>query len=115
MPNDPAPSDATAREIAAALRTHVLVAGDGTQPSRRPDDAIARLMRAAAEALDPTITWQPIETAPLDEWVLVYAAPAHGLDGFICTARYHSDGGWCVDELRHTTHWMPLPEPPHAE
>ena len=67
-------------------------------------------------ASDPQSTrWQPIETAPLDQWVLVYAAPAHGLDGFICTARHHSDGGWCVDELRHTTHWMPLPEPPHAE
>ena len=59
--------------------------------------------------------WQPIGTAPLDAWVLVYAAPRDGLDGFICTARYHSDGGWCVDELRHVTHWMPLPEPPHAE
>lgn len=56
--------------------------------------------------------WRLIDTAPLDAWVLVYAASRDGLDGFICTARYHSDGGWCVDELREVTHWMPLPEPP---
>jgi hypothetical protein len=73
------------------------------------------LMHAIEWCADGRTGWQPIETAPLDEWVLVYAATAHGLGGFICTARHHSDGGWCVDELRHTTHWMPLPEPPHAE
>lgn len=59
--------------------------------------------------------WQPIETAPEGNqwrWVIVYAAPAHGLPGFVCPAQWHPDAGYCVDELRETTHWMPLPPPP---
>jgi len=65
------------------------------------------------------IGWQPIETAPTGDAgtrdapdVLVYAAPAHGLRGFMAVTRWHYAGGWCVDELRPVTHWMPLPEPP---
>jgi len=23
-------------------------------------------------------------------------------------ASYHPDAGWCVDELRQATHWMPV-------
>lgn len=63
--------------------------------------------------------WQPIETAPTGDAgtrdapdVLVYAAPAHGLPGFMCVARWDIDAGWCVDELRQATHWQPLPPPP---
>lgn len=57
--------------------------------------------------------WQPIGTAPTDgARVIVYAAPYQGLPGFVCVADYHPDGGWCVDELREVTHWMPLPAPP---
>jgi hypothetical protein len=57
--------------------------------------------------------WQPIETAPMDgRTVLVWASPYDDLPGFQTTARYHPDAGWCVDELRKATHWMPLPEPP---
>ena len=57
--------------------------------------------------------WQLIEIAPKDGTnVLVWAAPAHGLLGFIALAAYDQDAGWCVDELREATHWMPLPTPP---
>lgn len=59
--------------------------------------------------------WQPIATAPTGDDVLVYAAPAHGLPGFMAVTRWHSDGGWCVDELRAITHWMPLPAAPAQE
>ena len=61
-------------------------------------------------------TWQPIETAPTDgRLVIVYAEAHDGLDGFVTAARWHEDAGWCVDELRPVTHWMPLPEPPKGE
>lgn len=57
--------------------------------------------------------WRQIETAPLDgSTVLVFAAGRHGLPAFQTTAAYHPDAGWCVDELREATHWMPLPDAP---
>ena len=57
--------------------------------------------------------WQPIETAPTDgTQVIVYAASCHGLRGFVSVCHWYIDVGWCVDELRPVTHWMPLPEPP---
>ncbi len=68
--------------------------------------------------------WQPIETAPRDGTrVLVFAqldppekwvAEIHDLPTITCVAAYHPDAGWCVDEVREVTHWMPLPPPPSA-
>ena len=70
------------------------------------------LMHAIEWCAGSRTGWQPIETAPHDQWVLVYAAPAHGLPGFVCAALCTREGGWCVDELRHATHWRPLPAVP---
>lgn len=72
-----------------------------------------------------TTDWQPIETAPTDGTkVLIYAQdpcpplqpgdPWKLLPPFMAVVAYHPDGGWTVCELRIATHWMPLPEPPHA-
>lgn len=58
--------------------------------------------------------WQPIETAPRDRLVEVYAPspdPArwtpevHNLPPIVCLARWHPDGGFCVCEIREVTHW----------
>ena len=60
--------------------------------------------------------WQPIETAPTDGTaVLTYAPGKYGLIPLFSVARYHPDAGWCVDELRDVTHWMPLPDPPEVK
>lgn len=57
--------------------------------------------------------WQPIETAPTDgTHILVFAPGVEDLRHIICSCSYHPDGGFCVDELRYPTHWMPLPAPP---
>ena len=57
--------------------------------------------------------WQPIETAPKDgTLVIVFAPSIYDLSEIVCVAAYHLDAGWCVDELREVTHWMPLPTPP---
>lgn len=54
--------------------------------------------------------WEPMATAPTDGTeVYVYAAEREGLPYFITVAAYHPDAGWCVDELREATHWMPKP------
>lgn len=64
------------------------------------------------DLLDAT-EWRPISTAPKDGTrILVYAAEREGLPAFQCVAAWHTDGGWCVDELREATHWHPLLAPP---
>lgn len=76
----------------------------------------AEVAEAECKRLQTARKWKPIETAPPDGTpVLVYASPAHGLEGFMCVAAYHPSAGWCVDELREATHWMPLPLPPAPE
>ena len=70
--------------------------------------------KAAWEAARPE--WQPIETAPVDEWVLM-------LDGDRTMSRSRYDIPVYVDMVesggqgRGTsyTHWMPLPKPPKGE
>lgn len=61
--------------------------------------------------------WKPIETAPRDELVLVFAPGTSDrwdgdLGNLICPCKWHPDAGFCVCELRDPTHWMPLPSPP---
>jgi hypothetical protein len=58
--------------------------------------------------------WQPIGTAPKDgTCFLAYAAPGqHGLPELYSLCVWHSNAGFCIDELREPTHWQPLPPPP---
>lgn len=60
--------------------------------------------------------WQPIETAPLNRYVLAWSE----VDG-CSVASYQGDGEWsdgrtdqCGDLilLEEVTHWMPLPDRP---
>lgn len=61
--------------------------------------------------------WQPIETEPRDELILVGPTKRMG----ICAAMLHSRDGWvtetCSDwvSIYTPTHWMPLPPPPGAK
>jgi hypothetical protein len=66
--------------------------------------------------------WQPIETAPLNERiVLAYFGPVLAMRGFACIGHFFKweamkdrlATGWpssCTP-----THWMPLPPPPGAD
>lgn len=67
---------------------------------------------------DSEMNWQPIETAPREDDLCIFAwcPDAHG---YIVVAWQSDDlvkgGGWFGLEdytLVHPTHWMPLPEPP---
>lgn len=57
--------------------------------------------------------WRPIETAPKDRLILVYAPSYLELPAIMCLCQWHPDAGFCVDELREPTHWKPY-EPPEA-
>lgn len=55
------------------------------------------------------MNWQPIDTAPKDEIVLVWR------DGYPMLTAYHEECVWMTIGRRHIdppTHWMPLPAPP---
>lgn len=59
--------------------------------------------------------WQPIETAPKDRAIWVYAETDPGnadLEDFQCQASWHNDAGWIVSEYHTATHWCPLPPRP---
>ena len=69
-------------------------------------------------------SWQPIETAPMGQWVLAYCPD--GFDGFhvdtdtlkpevrVGLMYGREPGFWegVADHLGPPTHWMPLPEDP---
>ena len=56
-----------------------------------------------------TTGWQPIETAPQDRPIVVYAPGRDGLHEMASMCRWHPDAGFCIDELREPTHWMDRP------
>ena len=69
--------------------------------------------------------WQPIETAPEDRPVEVYAPPPDpakwvvavcDMPEIMCIAKWHPDAGFCVCTIREVTHWRevrrPLPKGP---
>ena len=59
--------------------------------------------------------WQPIETAPDNELMLVWQE----MTG-ICLREKRDDDFWCEnnfldDSELEVTHWMPLPDPPESD
>jgi hypothetical protein len=63
----------------------------------------------------PQSDWRPIASAPRNGTLVLFYAPSYeDLPEMMGVCAYHPDGGWCVDELRNVTHWMPLPAPPEA-
>lgn len=62
-------------------------------------------------SMDDQSGWMPIETAPRDgNEIIVYCPPAHGLPHMASVCAYHEDAGFCVDELREPSLWIPLPK-----
>jgi len=72
-------------------------------------EVMASVVREAARALGSQ--WQPIETAPKDEWIFLFV-PGHGP----ARAIWRSGRGWvshCSGKIiTKGTHWMRLPAPP---
>ena len=72
---------------------------------REAEDRLARMACSAG--------WLPIDAAPKDGTeIIVYCPPAHGLNHMASVCAYHEDAGFCVDELREPTLWIPLPNEP---
>lgn len=77
----------------------------------------AALWKLAATQPEAQPQWQPIETAPKDEAVLLYGAKRLEM----CVGMNHSRDGWVTDttsewmSMYTPTHWMPLPAAPSAQ
>lgn len=56
--------------------------------------------------------WLPIENAPKNREILVYAPPHDGLDALKRICKWHESAGFCIDELRTPTHYQELPDDP---
>jgi len=57
------------------------------------------------------VNWQPIETAPKDQLVLMYYPPLVApRGGSVRPDMYRV--GYVGDSPREPSHWMPLPPPP---
>jgi len=71
------------------------------------------------QAETPVVGWQPIETAPVEDRVLIFR-PSIFEEDRIFLASLDGEGWWTVHDGKHDhnlrgadpTHWMPLPAPP---
>lgn len=114
----------------------------GREPREQPADAQGRFMlnwglgfeAGNAAAVGPAPPWQPIETAPKMQTILLFAVSDIGERGEVknwkmATGSWHtgydndrsktegySPWNWDGRQLKiyelHPTHWMPLPSPP---
>jgi hypothetical protein len=109
------------RELGAGLPGYRVMAGyeKAAQTLMKCADELEALLTAAPAAPQEERGWQPIETAPKDEDVLVFAEDGYSRIG---EARFHTYtdglGGWWQWEWEYATreiqptHWMSLPSPP---
>lgn len=85
------------------------------------DEPMARLSRGGAVMTD----WLPIESAPIDEWILIAATPDHVWQAVVYDdADINGNGSdarryeWAFGSAFHPdhkpTHWMPMPTHPEA-
>jgi hypothetical protein len=64
------------------------------------------------DSAEEGLGWQPIATAPKDRLILLWAPGIYDLSAMYSLCMWHEDAGFCIDELRVPTHWMPLPQAP---
>lgn len=71
-------------------------------------------MDSNTDSSQPASHWQPINTAPLDDTVLVFLAPIQAIDlCHQCSERERwVSGSGTVWPPGVCTHWMPLPPAP---
>jgi hypothetical protein len=82
---------------------------------------------AALDLRDTRLTreqaWQPIETAPKDGTVILYAGTTDGIIHWVTCGRWNEDGWYEINLDYSDIHghadypmmWRPLPDPPQAE
>lgn len=76
----------------------------------------ARVVRLKRIILALQGRWRPIETAPRDRVIEVYAPAREGFDPLVSICKWHPGAGFCIDEIRNATHWREhVPPAPEGE
>lgn len=75
-------------------------------------DTLINLLDALISYSEELNQWLPIENAPKNREILVYAPPHDGLDALKRICKWHESAGFCIDEFRTVTHYQELPDDP---
>ena len=59
--------------------------------------------------------WLPIEDAPKDRYIRVFAPAYDGLPALQQVCRWHESAGFCIDKLRTPTHYKELDDEPSPD
>jgi hypothetical protein len=86
----------------------VIMSQEGQIEQLRQQLATAKAVGAAE--------WQPIETAPKDQWIDLWCANKNGEGYRTVECRWSPYFNYfhqaCAPAIRNATHWRPIPEPP---
>ena len=118
--------EVTQADREAAIKIFAMIFGNGhsaTYALARSDrhflfDELARHRIAALEEAAKVAAWQPIETAPFDQMILLHCPHTAPKTSVGCCAE---DCGWLIVEYDmmgsncEPTHWMPIPKGPTDE
>lgn len=109
----PAPAQEPQRRLSSlGMAKAVMETGDPMAFGRVDPVWLEKYTRATEAAIVPQ--WQPIDSAPKDELILVGPTKRMG----ICAAMHHSRDGWVTETTSEwvtmypPTQWMPLPPEP---
>lgn len=72
--------------------------------------AVMNNIHALLDECQELNSWQPIESAPKDREIVVFAPGCQGLNPIITICKWHESAGFCIDELRQPTLWMEVPK-----
>lgn len=102
--------------ISESARPMVKTQPSGQTKETRSDARLPRTVLRGDKRLTQMTEWQPIETAPLAEWVLVWGPTSIVRSAALC--RDETGRTWWTEGRGQITikltHWAPLPEPPDS-
>lgn len=99
---------ATGEDVVEMAMKAYVVAWHAAPKGKQSQRGVEAVLSAIAAPLRAQAL-QPIETAPRDRPIIVYAPARDGLPEMASMCQWHPDAGFCIDEMREPTHWMEKP------
>jgi hypothetical protein len=109
------PKSKSTAEIRELIAENCEIAADLWRKGQKRLSDVTHRNIDALEYLLQFVEWRPADDAPKDRLITVFAPSKEGLPPIVCSCQWHEDAGFCVDEIREVTHFVPLPPPPAKE